>query len=135
MPRITQPPASRTLSLMVQESVHDDFVRELVEAVQKLRVGAGMDAATTHGPLIQHSAVETVGWCSGALSCSEAGMCSVCAALQAQLQAFCRHVRHRLPPTGLSSLSCTLSPAGGGQGAGRHLQGGNCGCRGEAPRV
>ncbi|KAL6778420.1 ALDH5 [Auxenochlorella protothecoides x Auxenochlorella symbiontica] len=49
-----------TNRVFVHESVHDDFVKELVEAVQKLRVGAGMDAATTHGPLIQHSAVETV---------------------------------------------------------------------------
>jgi Aldehyde dehydrogenase family len=53
--------------LDTQESVHDAFSEALVEAVRKLRLGSGLDAAITHGPLIQPGAVEKVGvvgfWC------------------------------------------------------------------------
>lgn len=45
----------------LQESVHDAFVDALVESVRKLRLGSGLDAATSHGPLIQAGAVDKVG--------------------------------------------------------------------------
>ena len=44
----------------VQESVHDEFVKELVAAVQEFRLGHGTDPSTTHGPLIQPGAVDKV---------------------------------------------------------------------------
>ena len=48
----------------VQESVHDEFVKELVAAVQEFRLGHGTDPSTTHGPLIQPGAVDKVSECS-----------------------------------------------------------------------
>jgi succinate-semialdehyde dehydrogenase/glutarate-semialdehyde dehydrogenase len=37
--------------------VHDRFVDALVAGVRKLRLGQGLDAGTTHGPLITSAAV------------------------------------------------------------------------------
>ncbi|OAA55630.1 succinate-semialdehyde dehydrogenase [Cordyceps fumosorosea ARSEF 2679] len=44
--------------LLVHRDVHDRFVRMLADAVAGFRVGDGLDAATTHGPLIHGRAVQ-----------------------------------------------------------------------------
>ncbi|TRM10564.1 betaine-aldehyde dehydrogenase [Lentibacillus cibarius] len=38
--------------LIVEESMHDDFVRELVKRVKNIKLGSGFDEATQMGPLI-----------------------------------------------------------------------------------
>jgi succinate-semialdehyde dehydrogenase/glutarate-semialdehyde dehydrogenase len=46
--------------LYVQDGVYDAFAGKLVAAVQKLRVGNGMDDGVNQGPLIEEKAVEKV---------------------------------------------------------------------------
>ncbi len=46
--------------LLVQEGVYDAFTRKLVAAVKKLKVGNGMEAGVTQGPLIDTKAVEKI---------------------------------------------------------------------------
>jgi len=46
--------------LLVQDAVYDAFAAKLVERVQKLKVGNGMEPGTTIGPLIDGNAVEKV---------------------------------------------------------------------------
>ncbi len=46
--------------LFVEDGIHDAFVAELHAAVEKLRVGNGVEAGTTQGPLINLAAVEKV---------------------------------------------------------------------------
>jgi len=45
---------------LVHSSIEDEFVSTLVEAVEKIRVGDGMNDETTMGPLISSSAVAAV---------------------------------------------------------------------------
>jgi len=49
-----------TNRILVQASVHDEFVRQLVERASRLKVGNGLDNDVQVGPLISISAVETV---------------------------------------------------------------------------
>ena len=44
----------------VQEGVHDEFVRRLVEQVKTIRVGNGMEPGVTQGPLIDEAALQKV---------------------------------------------------------------------------
>lgn len=46
--------------LLVQDGIHDEFVKALTAAVKKLKVGDGMDAEVTQGPLINVDAVDKV---------------------------------------------------------------------------
>jgi succinate-semialdehyde dehydrogenase/glutarate-semialdehyde dehydrogenase len=46
--------------LLVQSGVYETFVAKLVEATQKLRVGAGLEGVTEQGPLIDEKAVAKV---------------------------------------------------------------------------
>lgn len=46
--------------IFVHESIHDTFVSKLVEKVKAFSVGYGLDAATTHGPLVNAAAVKKV---------------------------------------------------------------------------
>ena len=46
--------------LLVQDKVFDEFSTKLVAAVDKLKVGNGMEASSTQGPLINQKAVEKV---------------------------------------------------------------------------
>ncbi len=46
--------------ILVQDKVHDAFVRKLVAAVRKLRVGDGFKPGVTQGPLINQNAVDKV---------------------------------------------------------------------------
>jgi succinate-semialdehyde dehydrogenase/glutarate-semialdehyde dehydrogenase len=46
--------------LFVQRTVAPAFTRKLVEAVSKLRLGSGLDPATTQGPLVNEAAVTKV---------------------------------------------------------------------------
>ncbi len=46
--------------LLVQDSVYDAFAAKLVEAVKALKVGNGVDAGVTTGPLINRAAVSKV---------------------------------------------------------------------------
>jgi succinate-semialdehyde dehydrogenase/glutarate-semialdehyde dehydrogenase len=46
--------------LLVQDSIYDTFARKLAEAVGRLRVGSGLDAGITQGPLIDERAVAKV---------------------------------------------------------------------------
>jgi succinate-semialdehyde dehydrogenase/glutarate-semialdehyde dehydrogenase len=46
--------------LLVQASVYDDFAARLGRAVDKLKVGSGLDDGVTQGPLIDAAAVEKV---------------------------------------------------------------------------
>ncbi len=46
--------------LLVQSSVYDAFSSKLVKAVEQLKVGDGLDAGTTQGPLIDDDAVVKV---------------------------------------------------------------------------
>src|SRR5437016_3557867 len=45
---------------LVQDGVYDTFAGKLVEAVKKLKVGAGFETGVTQGPLIDKAAVEKV---------------------------------------------------------------------------
>jgi succinate-semialdehyde dehydrogenase/glutarate-semialdehyde dehydrogenase len=47
-----------TNRFLVHETVYDTFVARLAERVQRLRVGNGMDAEVTTGPLVDRPAVE-----------------------------------------------------------------------------
>ena len=49
-----------TNRVLVEESVHDEFVDKLVKRVRALRLGDGMGSATTLGPLVTHQAVSRV---------------------------------------------------------------------------
>lgn len=46
--------------LFVQKGVVQEFTRKLVEAVSKLKMGTGLDPATTQGPLVNEAAVKKV---------------------------------------------------------------------------
>nr|WP_111297666.1 NAD-dependent succinate-semialdehyde dehydrogenase [Paracoccus saliphilus] len=46
--------------IYVQSGVYDDFAKKLAAAVDKLRVGDGLEEGTTTGPLINEKAVEKV---------------------------------------------------------------------------
>ncbi len=46
--------------LLVQEGVYEAFSKKLIEAVSKLKIGNGLDAGVTQGPLIDVKAVEKV---------------------------------------------------------------------------
>jgi succinate-semialdehyde dehydrogenase/glutarate-semialdehyde dehydrogenase len=46
--------------ILVQAGVYDEFARRLVSEVERLKVGAGLDADVTIGPLIDATAVEKV---------------------------------------------------------------------------
>ncbi|MEE8563761.1 MAG: NAD-dependent succinate-semialdehyde dehydrogenase [Alphaproteobacteria bacterium] len=46
--------------ILVQDKVHDAFVRKLVAAVRKLKVGDGFKPGITQGPLIDQNAVDKV---------------------------------------------------------------------------
>jgi succinate-semialdehyde dehydrogenase/glutarate-semialdehyde dehydrogenase len=46
--------------LLIQDDVYDAFAAKLIEKVRQLKVGNGMDANVTQGPLIDKSAVEKV---------------------------------------------------------------------------
>jgi len=52
--------ASAPIAFLVQEGVYDAFAGKLVEAVKKLKVGAGFEPGVTQGPLIDKAAVEKV---------------------------------------------------------------------------
>lgn len=45
---------------LVHSSIHDEFVKRLVQKTQQLQVGRGLDPTTTIGPLISPTAVESV---------------------------------------------------------------------------
>jgi len=49
-----------TNRILVQDQVHDAFAQKLAKAVATLKVGNGIDAETTIGPLIDAGAAETV---------------------------------------------------------------------------
>lgn len=46
--------------ILVQDSVYDTFAKKLVDAVAQLKIGNGLDAASTQGPLIDANAVGKV---------------------------------------------------------------------------
>ncbi len=46
--------------ILVQNTVHDEFVQRLTEAVVKLKVGSGLEPDTNVGPLIERQAIEKV---------------------------------------------------------------------------
>ncbi len=46
--------------ILVQDSVYDVFTKKLVDAVAKLKIGNGLDATSTQGPLIDGNAVDKV---------------------------------------------------------------------------
>src|SRR4029078_13045227 len=46
--------------ILVQSGIYDRFAAALVEAVQKLAVGPGMDASAVIGPLINKAAIAKV---------------------------------------------------------------------------
>ena len=46
--------------IYVHKKVHDAFVEKFSKAVQKIKVGNGMDAGISQGPLIDHAALEKV---------------------------------------------------------------------------
>lgn len=46
--------------LFIQEGIYDAFATKFVAAVEKLKLGHGLDPATTHGPLIHERAVAKV---------------------------------------------------------------------------
>jgi succinate-semialdehyde dehydrogenase/glutarate-semialdehyde dehydrogenase len=49
-----------TNRILAQESIYDEFVQKLSEAVKSLNVGNGLDEGVSQGPLISNSAVEKV---------------------------------------------------------------------------
>ncbi len=46
--------------ILVQDSVYDAFAKKLVDAVAQLKIGNGLDASSTQGPLIDANAVDKV---------------------------------------------------------------------------
>ncbi|MGY0693851.1 betaine-aldehyde dehydrogenase [Virgibacillus sp. FSP13] len=46
--------------LIIEESIHDDFVRALVDRVKKIKLGSGFDEATQMGPLISKEQLNKV---------------------------------------------------------------------------
>lgn len=46
--------------ILVQDSVYDAFAKKLVDAVAQLKIGNGLDVASTQGPLIDANAVDKV---------------------------------------------------------------------------
>ncbi|WP_434778463.1 NAD-dependent succinate-semialdehyde dehydrogenase [Neisseria sp. Ec49-e6-T10] len=46
--------------LYVQENIYDEFVEKLTQAVKKFKLGNGLEAGTTHGPLIDQAAVDKI---------------------------------------------------------------------------
>ncbi|HSM06371.1 MAG TPA: aldehyde dehydrogenase family protein [Longimicrobiales bacterium] len=50
-----------TSRLLLHESVHDDFVAELVRRAEALRLGNGLESSTEVGPLINRAALDKVG--------------------------------------------------------------------------
>lgn len=46
--------------LLVQDAVYDDFVEQFCALVASYRLGDGLDAHSTHGPLVNRAAVEAV---------------------------------------------------------------------------
>ena len=46
--------------IYVHKKVHDVFVEKFSKAVQAIKVGNGMDAGVSQGPLIDHAALEKV---------------------------------------------------------------------------
>lgn len=46
--------------ILVQDSVYDSFAKKLVDAVAQLKIGNGLDVASTQGPLIDANAVDKV---------------------------------------------------------------------------
>jgi succinate-semialdehyde dehydrogenase/glutarate-semialdehyde dehydrogenase len=49
-----------TNRIYVQDSIYDDFAARFTEAVQKLKVGAGVESGTDQGPLIEPAAIDKV---------------------------------------------------------------------------
>jgi aldehyde dehydrogenase (NAD+) len=49
-----------TSRLILQEGIHDEFVRRLVERAQLLRLGSGLEPAVEMGPLINEAALHKV---------------------------------------------------------------------------
>ena len=45
---------------LIQDSIYDTFVQHLLEETQKIKVGNGLDATTTMGPLINQQAVDKI---------------------------------------------------------------------------
>lgn len=45
---------------IVEESVHDEFVKKFVERAKKIRIGAGMDSDTEMGPLVSETQLKRV---------------------------------------------------------------------------
>lgn len=45
---------------IIEESIHDDFVRKFVERAKKIRVGAGLDENTEMGPLVSEQQLNRV---------------------------------------------------------------------------
>lgn len=58
--------------------MHDAFVSALVAEVHKLRLGDGLDPATTQGPLISSAAVERVSHHGRPLPSPVEGCCRAC---------------------------------------------------------
>lgn len=54
--------------VFVQASIYDEFADLVKEGVAKLKVGDGLDPATTHGPLISPSGLEKVRRTAAAVS-------------------------------------------------------------------
>ncbi|KAL7961207.1 putative succinate-semialdehyde dehydrogenase [Trichoderma compactum] len=46
--------------LYVHESIHDEFVRKYAAVVRRFKVGSGLDASVSHGPLIHERAAQKV---------------------------------------------------------------------------
>jgi succinate-semialdehyde dehydrogenase/glutarate-semialdehyde dehydrogenase len=46
--------------ILVQDAVYDDFVEQFCELVASYRLGDGLDPNSTHGPLVNSAAVDTV---------------------------------------------------------------------------
>ena len=53
-------PASAPIDFLVQDGVYDTFAGKLAGAVDGLKVGPGLEAGVTQGPLIDIKAVEKV---------------------------------------------------------------------------
>lgn len=70
-PALDHPYCRCARCMRMQESVHDAFAEALTERVRKLRLGDGLEAGVTLGPLITQRAVEGVSpvhRCRGVLS-------------------------------------------------------------------
>src|SRR5699024_1473791 len=46
--------------LLVEESIHDEFVEELVDKVKNIKLGSGFDETTQMGPLISQEHLNKV---------------------------------------------------------------------------